>query len=299
MKWPIENHKLIERVIRVLLRFGFYLFPRRLQFLNWNFADDTETVRLVVRVAANANDIRFGTDKMRFSGLVDATHFVICLATCCFDATFVGGWTIQCTTVLWSIHIQTIRCTICETIQSKWKSWCFCFDFFFFLDYLSPEMLFIFSISRNSGWMVVEWMPSLWKNSLTFSAIFMYSDKLRHRMWADAMIRSPANCHTWNSWTANTPSTFSTKRFCMASTWNGRRSFFWDFDVWFGRSSTCEWIQILPEYVWAPFAIESMRFRVTMATPNSTSESLEQSTVLDPCRNDIPNRWAKQSMRSL
>ena len=24
--------------------------------------------------------------------------------------------------------------------------------------------------SRNSGWMVVEWMPSLWKNSLMFSA---------------------------------------------------------------------------------------------------------------------------------
>ena len=24
--------------------------------------------------------------------------------------------------------------------------------------------------TTNSGWMVVEWMPSLWKNSLTFSA---------------------------------------------------------------------------------------------------------------------------------
>ena len=25
-------------------------------------------------------------------------------------------------------------------------------------------------VSTNSGWMVVEWMPSLWKNSFTFSA---------------------------------------------------------------------------------------------------------------------------------
>jgi len=28
--------------------------------------------------------------------------------------------------------------------------------------------------STNSGWMVVEWIPSLWKNSLTFSATVMY-----------------------------------------------------------------------------------------------------------------------------
>lgn len=32
---------------------------------------------------------------------------------------------------------------------------------------------FSFSKSTNSGWMVVEWIPSLWKNSLTFSAICM------------------------------------------------------------------------------------------------------------------------------
>ena len=32
-------------------------------------------------------------------------------------------------------------------------------------------------ISTNSGCIVVECMPSLWKNSLTFSAIFIYSDK--------------------------------------------------------------------------------------------------------------------------
>lgn len=27
-------------------------------------------------------------------------------------------------------------------------------------------------LSTNSGWIVVEWMPSLWKNSFTFSAIW-------------------------------------------------------------------------------------------------------------------------------
>ena len=26
------------------------------------------------------------------------------------------------------------------------------------------------AVSTNSGWIVVEWIPSLWKNSLTFSA---------------------------------------------------------------------------------------------------------------------------------
>lgn len=81
-----------------------------------------------------------------------------------------------------------------------------------------PDVLCRPSISKNSGWIVVEWIPSLWKNSFTFSAIFMYSDRFRHRMCADAMIRSPANCQTWNSCTAKTPSTFSSKRFWIAST---------------------------------------------------------------------------------
>ena len=27
-------------------------------------------------------------------------------------------------------------------------------------------------VSTNSGWIVVEWIPSLWKNSLTFSATY-------------------------------------------------------------------------------------------------------------------------------
>ena len=49
-------------------------------------------------------------------------------------------------------------------------------------------------LSTNSGWIVVEWIPSLWKNSFTFSAIFMYSDKLRQRMCAEAIIRSPVSC---------------------------------------------------------------------------------------------------------
>jgi len=35
-------------------------------------------------------------------------------------------------------------------------------------------------ISTNSGCIVVECMPSLWKNSLTFSANFIYSDKFLH-----------------------------------------------------------------------------------------------------------------------
>ena len=26
------------------------------------------------------------------------------------------------------------------------------------------------AVTTNSGWIVVEWIPSLWKNSLTFSA---------------------------------------------------------------------------------------------------------------------------------
>ena len=34
--------------------------------------------------------------------------------------------------------------------------------------------------SINSGWIVVECIPSLWKNSFTFSAIFIYSDRFRH-----------------------------------------------------------------------------------------------------------------------
>lgn len=72
--------------------------------------------------------------------------------------------------------------------------------------------------SINSGWIVVECIPSLWKNSFTCSAIFMYSDKFLHLIWAEAIIRSPANCHTWNSCTAKTPSTFSSKRCWMAST---------------------------------------------------------------------------------
>lgn len=78
--------------------------------------------------------------------------------------------------------------------------------------------------STNSGWIVVEWIPSLWKNSLTCSAIFIYSDKLRQRICAEAIILSPANCHTWNSWTANTPSTFSNSLCWIASTWKKKKN---------------------------------------------------------------------------
>lgn len=100
-------------------------------------------------------------------------------------------------------------------------------------------------ISKNSGWIVVEWIPSLWKNSFTFSANFIYSDKFLHLqknfsgkflvlacvnfcqiglsknylIWAEAIILSPANCHTWNSWTAKTPSTLSNSLRWIASTW--------------------------------------------------------------------------------
>lgn len=34
-------------------------------------------------------------------------YLVICLAAGGFNASFFGSWTIECTTVLWSIHIQT------------------------------------------------------------------------------------------------------------------------------------------------------------------------------------------------
>lgn len=36
------------------------------------------------------------------------------------------------------------------------------------------EMESVGSVSTNSGWIVVEWIPSLWKNSFTCSAICMY-----------------------------------------------------------------------------------------------------------------------------
>jgi len=63
------------------------------------------------------------------------------------------------------------------------------------------------STSTNSSWMVVEWMPSVWKNDLIWSAMRAYSISATHRMCAVAMIRLPDNCHTWNSCTSHTPST--------------------------------------------------------------------------------------------
>jgi len=70
-------------------------------------------------------------------------------------------------------------------------------------------VLIVDRTSTNSGCMVVEWMPSSWKNDFTCWEMRPYSCKLawRHRMWAVAMIRLPDSCHTWNSCTSHTPST--------------------------------------------------------------------------------------------
>ncbi len=40
--------------------------------------------------------------------------------------------------------------------------------------------------SMNSGWIVVEWIPSLWKKAFTLFAIGMYSAIERHVIWAEA-----------------------------------------------------------------------------------------------------------------
>ena len=80
--------------------------------------------------------------------------------------------------------------------------------------------------STNSGCMVVEWMPSSWKNDLTCWEMRAYSCKLvlRQRMWAVAMIRLPASCQTWNSCTSQTPSTCSQHHHNNLNTY-GRRAF--------------------------------------------------------------------------
>ena len=52
------------------------------------------------------------------------------------------------------------------------------------------EMLPVGSaVSTNSGWIVVEWIPSLWKNSFTRSATVMYWAKLRQRTYHNQIIR--------------------------------------------------------------------------------------------------------------
>ena len=53
----------------------------------------------------------------------------------------------------------------------------------------------------------------------------MYSDRLWHRIWAEAMIRSPVSCQTWNSWTAKMPSMFSWK--ISQSLTESKRSKYW------------------------------------------------------------------------
>jgi len=93
------------------------------------------------------------------------------------------------------------------------------FDVRTWTDFFYNTIIYVYLFtSINSGWIVVECIPSLWKNSLTCSAIFIYSERFLHLICALAIIRSPANCHTWNSCTANTPSIFSNKRCCIAST---------------------------------------------------------------------------------
>ena len=47
---------------------------------------------------------------------------------------------------------------------------------------------------------------------------FIYSDKLRNLMCAEAIILSPVSCQTWKSCTANMPSIFSNKFLCKTST---------------------------------------------------------------------------------
>ena len=46
----------------------------------------------------------------------------------------------------------------------------------------------------------------------------MYSEMLRHRTWADAIIRSPVSCQTWKSCTSKIPSIRSSNFFCSTST---------------------------------------------------------------------------------
>ena len=59
-----------------------------------------------------------------------------------------------------------------------------------------------------------------------------------YRMWAEAIILSPASCQTWNSWTAKTPSTWLSSLRWMSSSW------MWVGTVWrriMADSCTVEW----------------------------------------------------------
>ena len=41
--------------------------------------------------------------------------------------------------------------------------------------------------------MVVEWIPSLWKNSFTLSATVMYWARFRHRTWGNMTVTREYN----------------------------------------------------------------------------------------------------------
>ena len=66
--------------------------------------------------------------------------------------------------------------------------------------------------SENSGCIVVECTPASWNISLIWLATAIYSWTSWHRIWAEAMILSPASCHKWNSWTAWTPFNWNWQR---------------------------------------------------------------------------------------
>ena len=74
---------------------------------------------------------------------------------------------------------------------------------FSFCPHARTHSVSFLSSQTNSGWIVVEWMPSLWKNLLILLAMLMYSSGDRQVMWADADQKISKKGHIVDKWYKN------------------------------------------------------------------------------------------------
>lgn len=108
------------------------------------------------------------------------------------------------------LHLVNNYCDIID------YSFCCCFSFekFWRLRWKFDLLFVLFGILTNP----IRFFSILWNVKL-FLQIHKDSIIYSNLMWAEAMMRSPANCQTWNSWTAKTPSTWLMSLRWMSSNW--------------------------------------------------------------------------------
>lgn len=103
--------------------------------------------------------------------------------------------------IIWSVITNLVNC-ILFIVEEFWLNCCWMNSL------IVKEFLYVFGNLVNEK-INKKWIEVMFFVDVKVRLTFIYSERLWQLMWADAIILSPVNCQTWNSWTARIPSTLS------------------------------------------------------------------------------------------